>query len=65
MRETRLSGSEGGARFIPRPYPYVRLGACLNRRVQVPLWRSFPPATESNCEPAMPRGEQPTVNDSP
>jgi hypothetical protein len=22
MRETRLSGSEGGARLIPCPYPY-------------------------------------------
>jgi hypothetical protein len=22
MREIRLSGSEGGARSIPRPYPY-------------------------------------------
>jgi hypothetical protein len=22
MRETRQSGSEGGARSIPRPYPY-------------------------------------------
>ena len=22
MRETRLSGSEGGARLIPRSYPY-------------------------------------------
>ena len=22
MRETRQSGSEGGARFIPCPYPY-------------------------------------------
>jgi hypothetical protein len=24
MRETRLSGSEGGARFNPCPYPYPR-----------------------------------------
>ena len=24
MREIRPSGSEGGARFIPRPYPYQR-----------------------------------------
>jgi hypothetical protein len=24
MRETRPSGSEGGARSIPRPYPYRR-----------------------------------------
>ena len=43
----------------------VRLGACQNGRVQVPPWWNFPPITESNCEPAMPRGEQLKVNRQP
>ena len=37
MREIRQSGSEGGVALTRHPYPYVRLGAHLNRRVEVPL----------------------------
>jgi hypothetical protein len=32
MRETRQSGSEGGARSIPCPYPYLSEGISFTRR---------------------------------
>jgi len=31
MREIRPSGSEGGARFIPRPYPYLSVALWAKR----------------------------------
>ena len=40
----------------------VRLGAGVHWRVKVPLWRSFPPGTESNCVVATRGGEQLEVN---
>jgi len=40
----------------------VRLGRNAHRRVRVPLRRSFPPVTESNCVLATGRGEQLEVN---
>jgi hypothetical protein len=36
--------TEGGLKSA-----FVRLRASVHRRVKVPLWRSFPPLTESNC----------------
>jgi hypothetical protein len=77
MREIRQSGSEGGARFNPSFLPLsllhthlyvaarqtpVRLRVSVHRRVRVPLWRSFPPETESNCVVATRGGEQLEVN---
>ena len=41
----------------------MRLGRSVRRRVRVPLRRSFPSVTESNCLPARPGGEQLKVND--
>ena len=43
----------------------VRLRASVHRRVKVPLWRSFPPETESNCVTARWGGEQLEVNRQP
>jgi hypothetical protein len=40
----------------------VRLRVSVHRRVRVPLWRSFPPETESNCVVATRGGEQLEVN---
>jgi len=40
----------------------VRLRVSVHRRVRVPLWRSFPPVTESNCVVATRGGEQLEVN---
>jgi len=40
----------------------VRLGAGAYWRVKVPLWRCFPPGTESNCVLVTGRGEQLEVN---
>jgi hypothetical protein len=40
----------------------VRLKVSVHRRVRVPLWRSFPPVTESNCVVATRGGEQLEVN---
>ena len=40
MRESRLSGSEGGAILISRPYPYVRLRVRTNSGVEVPIGQS-------------------------
>jgi hypothetical protein len=42
--------------------PPVRLGWSVHRRVEVPLWRSLPPVTESNCAVATRGGEQLEVN---
>ncbi|MGP8235871.1 MAG: hypothetical protein ACLQVW_10715, partial [Limisphaerales bacterium] len=36
----------------------VRLRMSVHRRVEVPLWRGFPPRVESNCVLATGRGEQ-------
>jgi hypothetical protein len=36
----------------------VRLRMSVHRRVEVPLWRCFPPRVESNCVLATRRGEQ-------
>src|SRR5208283_3032913 len=36
----------------------VRLRRSVHRRVEVPLWRCFPPRVESNCVLATGRGEQ-------
>jgi len=36
----------------------VRLRMSVHRRVEVPLWRCFPPRVESNCVLARGRGEQ-------
>ena len=43
----------------------VRLRENVHRRVRVPLWRSFPPRTESNCVTARWGGEQLEVNRQP
>jgi len=43
----------------------VRLKESMHRRVEVPLWRSFPPRTESNCVTARWGGEQLEVNRQP
>lgn len=48
-------------RRCSRP-PLVRLRLSVHRRVEVPLWRSFPPVTESNCVVATRGGEQLEVN---
>jgi hypothetical protein len=40
----------------------VRLKVSMHRRVKVPLWRGFPPETESNCVLATGGGEQLEVN---
>ena len=36
----------------------VRLKVSVHRRVEVPLWRSLTPVTESNCVTARWGGEQ-------
>ena len=36
----------------------VRLRRSVHRRVEVPLWRCFPPRVESNCIAATRCGEQ-------
>jgi hypothetical protein len=43
----------------------VRLRESVHRRVEVPLWWSFPPRTESNCVTARWGGEQLEVNRQP
>ena len=67
MREIRPSGSEGGARFIPRPYPYfsiiLRMKALKSLRhsaervspVIVPL-----AADRAGEEPSPPNGTRTT-----
>jgi hypothetical protein len=47
----------------PRTGALVRLGVYMRKRVQVPLRRSFPPETESNCVTARSGGEQLEVKD--
>ena len=44
------------------PPALVRLRVSVHWRVKVPLWRSFPPVTESNCVMATWGGEQLEVN---
>jgi hypothetical protein len=60
------SGEEAGAARVFGETPktavetvaLVRLRMSVHRRVEVPLWRCFPPRVESNCVLARGRGEQ-------
>ena len=70
-RDARHSGRDDRAprkaeREVPRgtrgtgvgTVALVRLRMSVHRRVEVPLWRCFPPRVESNCVLATGRGEQ-------
>ena len=63
MRETRQSGSEGGVRLIPHPYPYVRLRRRENRTVEVRFCAVKSRAVSNrNCVAVMRGGEQRNEN---
>ena len=57
LEQSRESGKCADSR--PR---LVRLGENMPKRVKVPLMRSFPHETESNCVTARSGGEQLEVN---